>query len=110
MWLARVLALLMLAVGVVRADFTDEQTQNATPSQATCTGTSSVVSDYSALVRARTILNQSTTPVFLCFAPTCDLTTGTRFIENMGLVEQTYVGPISCITAGGTATLGVTVR
>ena len=107
--------LVLLVAGVVHADtFIDEQTQAALSDQVACNGTSSIVipgkPTAPVQTHAWTLMNQSATDVFICFGVTCLTTTGSRLQQNMSWSEQTYTGNVSCITAGGTATLGRTIR
>lgn len=82
---------------------------SAVDTQVSCTTSSSVLKAANSARLKVDYQNISTTTVFVCHAATCTTNgAGKRLKEDMGYTESVYSGAISCITAAGTATVGVT--
>lgn len=89
------------------ADFASAGKYSSSNTQVSCATTSTSVAAENASRMQIIAMNQSAIDVYLCYAGTCTTAIGTRLTENMGLVEDNYLGAVTCITSAGTATLSV---
>lgn len=75
--------------------------------QKTCTSSTSVVSTAKNSRKIIMIMNQGATAALICYSGTCTTLTGFQLQADAALTDPFHRGAISCITAGGSTTLGV---